>query len=116
MALIGVTPTPTAVFAANNILAEGLLVALGREGLRVPRDMSVVSFDDLEWMAMVDPPLTTVRQPTRDMARGAAELVLRRLQDGGNETPTTMVFRTDLIERGSVAPVRTRKRSKAAAR
>jgi LacI family transcriptional regulator len=116
MALISATPTPTAVFAANNILAEGLLAALGREGLRVPRDMSVVSFDDLEWMAMVDPPLTTVRQPTRDMARGAAELVLRRLQDGTKETPTTMVFRTELIERGSVAPVRGRKGAKAAAR
>jgi LacI family transcriptional regulator, galactose operon repressor len=113
-ALIAAQPTPTAIFAANNILAEGLLVALGRQGLRVPRDMSVVSFDDLEWMSMVDPPLTTIRQPTRDMARGAAELVLRRLQDGMTETPTTIVFRTDLVERRSVAPIGKGREAKAA--
>jgi len=112
-ALIGAMPTPTAIFAANNLLAEGLLVALAQQGLRVPRDLSVVSFDDLEWMSMVDPPLTTVRQPTRDMARGAAELVLRRLRDGTTETPTTVVFRTELVERKSVAPLRKAKVVKA---
>jgi LacI family transcriptional regulator len=112
-ALIGAKPTPTAIFAANNLLAEGLLVALAQQGLRVPRDLSVVSFDDLEWMSMVDPPLTTVRQPTRDMARGAAELVLRRLRDGTTETPTTVVFRTELVERESVAPFRKAKVVKA---
>jgi LacI family transcriptional regulator len=113
-ALIAATPMPTAIFAANNILAEGLLASLAQQGLRVPRDMSVVSFDDLEWMSMVDPPLTTVRQPTRDMARGAAELVLRRLQDGMTGTPTTMVFRTELIERASVAPVRKQREAREA--
>lgn len=113
-ALIAAHPTPTAIFAANNILAEGVLVALGQQGLRVPRDMSVVSFDDVEWMSMVDPPLTTVQQPTRDMARGAAELALRRLQDGSEATPTTMVFRTKLVERGSVAPIRKGREAKAA--
>jgi DNA-binding LacI/PurR family transcriptional regulator len=113
-ALIDAHPSPTAIFAANNILAEGALVALEQRGLRVPRDVSIVAFDDVEWMSMVDPPVTTVRQPTRDMARGAAELVLRRLQDGMTDSPTTMVYRTELIERGSVAPLRKRKVEKAA--
>jgi LacI family transcriptional regulator len=89
-------------------------VALGERGLRVPRDVSVVAFDDVEWMSMVDPPLTTIQQPVRDMARGAAELVLRRLSEGSAETPTTMVFHTQLVERGSVAPVRRGRAAKAA--
>jgi DNA-binding LacI/PurR family transcriptional regulator len=97
---------PTAIFAANNLLAEGALVALSQRNLDVPHDVSLVAFDDVEWMSMVDPPLTVVRQPTPDMARGAAELVLRRLQDGTTGPPTTMVFHTELVRRGSVAGVR----------
>lgn len=97
---------PTAIFAANNILAEAVMMALEQQGMRIPRDMSVVAFDDVQWMSMVDPPLTTVRQPVADMARTAAELVLRRLKEGQPRRPSTVVFRTELVERGSVAQVR----------
>jgi DNA-binding LacI/PurR family transcriptional regulator len=105
-ALIRAKPAPTAIFAANNILAEATLIALEHERLRVPRDVSVVAFDDLQWMSMVEPPLTAVRQPVADMARSAAELALRRLRDGFEGRPSTVVFHTELIERGSVAPLR----------
>jgi LacI family transcriptional regulator, galactose operon repressor len=104
--LIEARTAPTAIFAANNILAEATLMALEQRALRVPRDMSVVAFDDVPWMAMVQPPLTTVRQPVADMARTAAELALRRLREGRQGPPSTIVFGTELIERGSVAPVR----------
>jgi LacI family transcriptional regulator len=104
--LIRARPAPTAVFAANNILAEGCLVALQQEGLRVPRDVSLVAFDDMPWMSIVEPGMTTVRQPIADMARGAAELVLRRLREGRQDEPSTMVFRTQLVQRRSVAPPR----------
>jgi LacI family transcriptional regulator len=104
--LIRARPAPTAIFAANNILAEATLMALADIGLRVPSDMSVVAFDDVQWMRMVDPPVTTVRQPAADMARSAAELMLRRLRDDGAGPPSTIVFRTELLERGSVAPLR----------
>src|ERR671937_308174 len=104
--LIGVEPRPTAIFAANNILAEACLIALADLGLRVPRDMSVVGFDDVPWMGMVNPPLTTVRQPVADVARSAAELMLRRLEGDGQAQPSTQVFRTELLVRGSVAAVR----------
>lgn len=112
--LIRAKPTPTAIFAANNILAEGALMALEQQGLRVPRDVSVVAFDDVQWMTMVEPPVTTVRQPVADMARSAAELALRRLRDGRKGPPSTVVFRTELIERASVGPVRRTKAVKAA--
>jgi DNA-binding LacI/PurR family transcriptional regulator len=97
---------PTAIFAANNILAEAALIALEQQGLRVPRDVSVVAFDDVQWMSMVDPPVTAVRQPVADMARSATELALRRLREERLGRPSTVVFRTELIERASVAAVR----------
>jgi LacI family transcriptional regulator len=111
--LIRVRPHPTAILAANNILAEASLIALDQEGFRVPRDVSVVAFDDVQWMSMVEPPITTVRQPVADMAISAAELALRRLREGRQERPTTVVFRTELIERSSVAPVRRTKAERA---
>jgi LacI family transcriptional regulator len=104
---------PTAIFAANNILAEATLIALDQQGLRVPRDVSVAAFDDVQWMSMVEPAVTTVRQPVADMARSAAELALRRLREGHDGRPSTVVFRTELIERASVAPVRKVKTAKA---
>jgi LacI family transcriptional regulator len=82
------------------------LMALQQRGLRVPHDVSVVAFDDVQWMSMVDPPVTTIRQPVADMARSAAELALRRLREGRDGPPSTVVFGTELIERASVAPVR----------
>jgi DNA-binding LacI/PurR family transcriptional regulator len=104
--LIRAEPAPTAVFAANNILAEATLIALDHDQLRVPRDVSVVAFDDVQWMSMVEPAVTAVRQPVADMARSAAELVLRRLREGRVGPPSTIVFRTQLVERDSVGPVR----------
>jgi LacI family transcriptional regulator, galactose operon repressor len=112
-ALIHSKPAPTAIFAANNILAEGALIALDQQGMRVPRDVSLVAFDDVHWMSMVEPPLTTVRQPVADMARSAAELVLRRLGEGRRARPSTMVFRTELVERASVAHLRKERPAKA---
>ncbi len=110
--LIRATPAPTAIFAANNILAEATLIALGQDGFRVPRDVSVVAFDDVQWMSMVEPSVTAVRQPVADMARSAAELALRRLREGREGPPSTIVFRTQLVERGSVGPVRKPKADK----
>jgi LacI family transcriptional regulator len=104
--LIRVRPSPTAIFAANNILAEATLMALGEQGMSVPKDMSVIAFDDVQWMGMVDPPLTTVRQPVADLGRSAAELMFRRLEEPDQAAPGTVLFRTELLERGSVASAR----------
>jgi LacI family transcriptional regulator, galactose operon repressor len=98
-------PPPTAIFAANNVLAERCYLALDRLGLKVPQDISLVAFDDVPWMSIIRPQLTTVRQPVADMARSATELLLRRLKDNA-PTPSTSVFRSELIVRGSVAPGR----------
>jgi DNA-binding LacI/PurR family transcriptional regulator len=73
----------TAVFCASDRMAVGLLHAARRRGLAVPDDLSVVGFDDLTWARYLHPPLTTVRQPGRDMGRAAARRVLDGAQSGG---------------------------------
>jgi len=69
----------TALFAFNDISAMGAIRALREAGLRVPQDVSVVGFDDIENAAYQNPALTTVRQPLRKMGRIAAEILLRRI-------------------------------------
>jgi len=103
-ALLQLNPPPSAIFAANNVLAEGCFVALSAAGMKVPKDMSMIAFDDVPWMSMVDPQVTAVRQPVADMARSAAEVLLRRLRQDGQRSPSTSVFQSELIVRGSVAP------------
>jgi len=78
--LVQLTPGPSAIFAANDLLAVGALAALREKGLRCPDDVAVVGFDDLELAAFTDPPLTTVAQPGYTMGRCAAEALFQRLQ------------------------------------
>jgi LacI family transcriptional regulator len=70
---------PTAVFAANDRIAIALYRAAASVGLTVPRDLSVLGFDDLDVSAHLDPPLTTMAQPFLKIGRTAAELLLRRI-------------------------------------
>lgn len=93
-------PTVTAVYCANDRMALGLYHALKSSGIRIPADVSVVGFDDLPWGAYVDPPLTTVRQPGREMGRIAAEKVLAALN--GDGTPRMISVAAELVERASV--------------
>ena len=96
---------PTALFAANNLLAEHAWQVLRRLGLRLPLDVSLVGFDDVPWMAMVDPGITVVAQPIDDMGRRAARLLLRRATAPLVE-PVVECLQPWLIVRGSTAPPR----------
>jgi LacI family transcriptional regulator len=69
-------PRPTAIFAANDEMAAGVLHAIRRAGLRCPEDVSIVGFDDFQIASSVWPPLTTVRTPTREIGRMAAEKLI----------------------------------------
>jgi LacI family transcriptional regulator len=101
--LLGRPDRPTAVFAFNDNIAIGTLQAARVHGLRVPEDLSIVGFDDLEEASIVDPPLTTVRQPLAELGRMGASL-LTRIIDGQRVEALHVELATKLIVRGSTAP------------
>lgn len=74
--LLGQRRRPTAIVAANDAMAAGVLSAAARRGLVVPRDLSVTGFDDIELASIVSPPLTTIRQPLEQIGAAAVELLL----------------------------------------
>ncbi len=96
-------PRVPAIFAGNDVLAIGAMRALREAGLRVPQDVSIVGFDDIEIAALLAPPLTTVYQPKYEMGQAAVEVLLRRIagQDGG--VAEHRVLGTRLIVRQSTA-------------
>ncbi len=98
---------PTAIFAANDLSALGVIDSVIQHGLRVPEDISLVGFDDIIEAGHVHPGLTTVRQPLEDMGRTAARLLLKRLSNP--DLPGERVeMETELVIRESCAPVRRR--------
>jgi DNA-binding LacI/PurR family transcriptional regulator len=98
---------PTAIFAANDLQALGVYDAARRARLRIPKDLSVIGFDDLAFVQWAAPPLTTVRQPLADMGTTAATLVMT-LAAGTQPDHTRIELPTTLIERESTAPPRRR--------
>lgn len=93
----------TAIFAASDQMAIGAISELRSHGLAVPADVSVIGFDDIIFANAMEPPLTTVRQPRREMGRKAMEMMVERLE-GGKPEGAPIVLETELVIRGSVAP------------
>lgn len=97
----------TALFSFNDVSAVGAIRAFNEAGHRVPEDISVVGFDDVYSAAYQNPPLTTVRQPLRQMGTLAAETLLRRLAAGGNQDyPKQLTVTPELIIRDSTSRVK----------
>ena len=92
---------PTAIIACNDEMAIGTYKAAFELGLRIPEDLSVIGFDDSPIATRVFPQLTTVRLPTRDMGRTAAETLMNPDYDRN----TAIIFDSSLMERGSSGPV-----------
>jgi DNA-binding LacI/PurR family transcriptional regulator len=90
----------TALFVANNLMTLGALNAIRERGLKIPDDISLVGFDDMPWAALLQPPLTVVAQPTYELGKQAAELLLERLQKP-DKPVTNVQLETTLIVRGS---------------
>ncbi len=95
-------PDLSAVLAGGNMLGEAAVLAARELDLRVPRDVSLVMYDDVPWAELCSPPLTVIAQPGRDIGYRAAELVLR----AGGRRPRSVVLPTELIVRGSCGPRR----------
>jgi DNA-binding LacI/PurR family transcriptional regulator len=92
----------TALFAYNDISALGAIRAFQEAGLRVPQDISVIGFDDIQGAAFSNPSLTTVRQPLADMGRLAAQTLLARIE-GAKDSPSEISIEPKLIVRQSTA-------------
>ena len=96
----------TALFAFNDISAIGAVRAFRDAGLRVPEDVSVVGFDDIQAAAYLTPRLTTVRQPLRQMGEMAAKQLLMRISNGHAKVPPLISLAPELVVRESTGPAR----------
>jgi LacI family transcriptional regulator, repressor for deo operon, udp, cdd, tsx, nupC, and nupG len=96
---------PTAIFCFNDEMAIGVITVARRSGLRVPDDLSVVGFDDIKFARHIDPPLTTISQPMREIGEGTMRLLLEILR-GDEIKPVSVTLPHRLTLRGSTAPPR----------
>lgn len=100
-ALLALSPRPTAIFASNDEMAAGVLQAARRAGLEIPRDLSIVGFDDFQIASRLWPPLTSVRTPTRHIGRLAALQLMGQQGDTGRDDEGRLPV---LVERASSGP------------
>ncbi|MEO3859940.1 LacI family DNA-binding transcriptional regulator [Acrocarpospora sp. B8E8] len=103
--LLDLPEPPTAIFAGNDATALGIIEAARARGLRIPEDLSIVGFDDTQIAPMASPPLTTIRQPLREMGAVALRTGLR-LAAGEKIDSHHVELATSLVVRGSTAVAR----------
>jgi len=97
---------PTAIFAANDLMAIGALKAFAQLKVRVPEDISIIGFDNIPFSDCTYPPLTTIAQPTYPMGQKAVETLLKMIDK--KKIKKSVEFKTDLIERESVRRLKTK--------
>lgn len=95
---------PTAFFADNDIIAIGTVRALKKSGYKVPKDISVVGFDDLDYCAISEPPLSTVHVYKKELGELAVKLLVSKMEEKRTICTRTEVC-TELVERGSVSAI-----------
>ena len=99
--LLACSSPPTAIIAAGDMVALGTLQALQQRGLRVPEDLSLVAYDDLFAPLVIEPFLTVIEQPSYEMGKFAATLLLKRIAGQGPDGPQEVILPTRLIIRQS---------------
>lgn len=95
---------PTAVICTSDVLAAGAMIQARRQGVHIPRDLSITGYDDIGIARVVDPPLTTLHIPQFRMGQAAARLLLDRL--AGSPDLRSIEIETSVVHRGSLAPPR----------
>lgn len=98
---------PTAVFCANDLVALGVLQEMTRRGLRVPQDVAIIGYDDIEFAGAAAVPLSSIRQPREQLGRTATQLLLEEAGDPDHEH-RHVVFQPELVVRESTAKRRRR--------
>lgn len=100
LSLIALANAPTAIFVCNDLMAIGVLFAAAEVGRRVPEDLSVVGFDDIELASYTIPSLTTISQPKSQIGRTAVKLLIERIADKSRPVQRVLLS-TSLIQRRS---------------
>jgi len=95
---------PTAIFVTNNQMTIGALSALNELKMRIPEDISLISFDDMEWYSFLNPPITTVEHPPYLMGKTAGEMLIQKISKK-RKKPKKVLFQSNLIIRKSTSPV-----------
>ena len=101
--LLNENPQTDAIFTSDNLILAGVMQAVNEMGLKIPNDVGLVSFDDVAWMTLVNPPITVIRQPTDQIARLAVDLIMQRITNP-KRPPLHVVLKGQMIIRGSSAP------------
>ena len=101
--MLDVAEPPDALFTINSLIAEGALQAIRERNLTIPDDIALVTFDDTTWSSLVQPPITLIAQPTYEIGKTAAELLIQRIADPGRPT-RQVILKGQLLVRGSSAP------------
>ncbi|ERK16988.1 Ribose operon repressor [Pantoea sp. AS-PWVM4] len=99
--LLSLNPLPEAVFTSNDAMAVGVYHALFQAGLRVPQDIAVMGYDNIELARYLTPPLSTVHQPKDELGELAIDTLIHRMSDP-DASQQTLVLTPELVERGSV--------------
>jgi LacI family transcriptional regulator len=98
--LLSMAEPPTAVFACNDMMAIGLLRSAHEKGIRVPNDLSLIGFDDIESVSFTNPPLTTIAQPKIEMSRKAVQFLIQRINNPQHDSQFE-ILPVSLVVRGS---------------
>jgi DNA-binding LacI/PurR family transcriptional regulator len=99
--LLDLNPPPTALFATNNLMTIGVFLTIKQRRLRCPQDIAVVGFDDMVWLSVFTPGVTTVVQPSYEIGQRAAHLLLDRMTGKSPHTPRVIMLAPQLIIRES---------------
>jgi LacI family fructose operon transcriptional repressor len=101
--MLDLAEIPDALFTVNSLIAEGALQAIRERNLTIPDDIALVTFDETTWTSLVQPAITLIAQPTYEIGKTAAELLIQRIADPGRPT-RQVILKGQLLVRGSSAP------------
>jgi len=101
--ILKASPRPTGVVCANDLVALGVLRRFATLGIKVPDEFALVGYDDVDFAAMLSPPLTSLRLPAYDMGRTAARMLMDAIGNSGPASPRQVLFQPELVVRESSA-------------
>ena len=93
---------PTALFVTNYEMTLGAIIAINETNVKIPEELSLIGFDNLELMSVVQPPLSLVDQPIQEIGETVAKILLQRLSEEGDYTPSLTRLKGKVIIKDSV--------------